>query len=176
MSIFIARFPRDNLHQRALTTCSSRTLDHLGGQRRTRRDSKLAQRLSARSRKSALRIYQEAIKYLRLSAEQGHAPAQLFLGLVYAAGRGVTRDYNESTRWLRLAANQGNTEAQFYLGGLYFSGTGVPQDYAQAYKWFSLSGKGDPSRASTLEVLARKISPAELAVVREQIQSWPGRK
>ena len=120
--------------------------------------------------------YQEAIKYLRLSAEHGYAPAQLFLGLVYAAGRGIPKDYNESIKWLRLAANQGNTKAQFYLGGLYFSGTGVPRDYAQAYIWFSLAGRGDPTRASTLEALALRMSPAELAQAREQIETWRERK
>jgi TPR repeat protein len=120
--------------------------------------------------------YTEAINYLRLSAEQGYAPAQLFLGLVYAAGRGTPRDYNEATKWLRLAANQGNTNAQFYLGGLYHSGTGVPRDYVQAYKWFSLAGKADPTRASILESLARKMAPAQLAEAREQIEAWRERK
>jgi hypothetical protein len=116
--------------------------------------------------------YQEALKYLRLSAEHGHAPAQLFLGLVYAVGRGAPKDYNESVKWLRLAADQGNTAAQFYLGGLYITGTGVPLDYVQAYKWFSLSGKTDPTRASMLEPLARKMAPDQLADARQQIETW----
>jgi TPR repeat protein len=116
--------------------------------------------------------YQEAVKYFRLSAEQGYAPAQLFLGLVYAAGRGIPKDYNESIKWLRLAANQSNTAAQFYLGGLYFTGTGAPHDYVQAYKWFCLAGKTDPTRASSLEPLARKMSPAQLADAQQQIETW----
>lgn len=57
----------------------------------------------------------EAGKLLRLSAEQGFAPAQCNLGLMYYMGSGVTKNDNDAATWLRKAAIQGYTDAQFFL-------------------------------------------------------------
>ena len=48
--------------------------------------------------------YAEALKWLRLAAEQGYVEAQTFLGVMYANGQGVGQDYAEAARWYRLAA------------------------------------------------------------------------
>lgn len=45
-----------------------------------------------------------AADYLRLAAERGYGPAQLRLGLAFAAGLGVQTDLSESYAWLSLAA------------------------------------------------------------------------
>ena len=50
----------------------------------------------------------EAVKWFRLAAEQGSAPAQLALGTLYGAGRGVPEDHAEAMRWYHLAAEQGH--------------------------------------------------------------------
>ena len=55
--------------------------------------------------------YVTALKHWRPLAEQGHAKAQYFLGLMHANGQGVTRDYKEAVRWYRKAAKQGNASA-----------------------------------------------------------------
>ena len=55
--------------------------------------------------------YATALKLWRPLAEQGHAKAQYFLGLMHANGQGVTRDYKEAVRWYRKAAKQGNASA-----------------------------------------------------------------
>ena len=57
----------------------------------------------------------EAVRWLQLAAEQGHAWAQFSLGNRYANGEGVPQDDTEAERWSRLAANQGNSMAQFLL-------------------------------------------------------------
>jgi TPR repeat protein len=51
--------------------------------------------------------YAEALKWYRLSAEQGEATAQYNLGYMYEYGRGVAQDYTQAMRWYRQAADQG---------------------------------------------------------------------
>ena len=69
-----------------------------------------------------------ALKHWRPLAEQGHAKAQYFLGLMHANGQGVTRDYKEAVRWYRMAAKQGDAYAQYWLGEMYRDCEGVMQD------------------------------------------------
>ena len=61
--------------------------------------------------------FQTALKEWKMLADQGHAGAQYFLGLMYASGRGVPEDDAEAARWYRLAADQGHAGAQHNLGG-----------------------------------------------------------
>ena len=75
----------------------------------------------------------EAVKWFRLAADQGDAPAQLNLGTIYANGEGVPQDYPEALKRYRLAADQGLPYAQFNLGNMYNDGRGVPQDYVRAH-------------------------------------------
>ncbi len=74
-------------------------------------------------------------------ARQGDASAQLNLGLMYDAGRGVPRDYAESASWYTKAAEQGDANSQFNLGLKYDLGQGVPQDYAEAVKWYRMAAE-----------------------------------
>jgi uncharacterized protein len=59
--------------------------------------------------------YNEAVKWFRLSAEQGDAEAQYNLGWMYYEGQGVPQDYKEAVKWYRLSAEQGNERAQINL-------------------------------------------------------------
>jgi uncharacterized protein len=70
------------------------------------------------------------------SAQQGDPNAQVYLGLMYSTGDGVTQDYKEALKWLTKAAEQGIAAAQFNVGLIYTNGYGVPQDYREAIKWF----------------------------------------
>ncbi len=82
---------------------------------------------------------------------KGYAPAQLYLGMMYALGRGVPQGYPEAFKWFSLAAEQGNGQAQYALGSMYYEGRGVPQVYSEAFKWFSLAAKqGDASAQNSL--------------------------
>eukprot|EP01104_Vermistella_antarctica_P012107 TRINITY_DN3448_c0_g2_i2.p1 TRINITY_DN3448_c0_g2~~TRINITY_DN3448_c0_g2_i2.p1 ORF type:complete len:338 (+),score=61.55 TRINITY_DN3448_c0_g2_i2:126-1016(+) len=56
---------------------------------------------------------QEAVKWFRLSAEGGHAPAQYQLAQVLYAGERVEKDVEEAILWYRKAAEQGHVETQF---------------------------------------------------------------
>ena len=66
------------------------------------------------------------------SAEQGYAPAQEIVGMMYA---GVNGDYGKADMWLRRAAEQGNAEAQFWLGAFYEQGRMGATDYREAFQW-----------------------------------------
>ena len=77
----------------------------------------------------------EAVKWIRLAAEQEHAEAQAMLGRLYDVGHGVPQNYSEALRWYRPAAEQNDPRAQFYLGLMYHNAHGVPQDESEAAKW-----------------------------------------
>ncbi len=56
--------------------------------------------------------YNEAVKWYRLSAEQGNASAQYNLGVMYAKGQVVTQDDVYAHMWWNIAAEGGNSRAQ----------------------------------------------------------------
>ena len=56
--------------------------------------------------------YVNALRYCHQPALQGHAEAQLKLGMIYADGRGVKKDYQAAYIWLTLAVQSGIAQAQ----------------------------------------------------------------
>ena len=79
---------------------------------------------------------EEAVKWLRKAAEQGHAWAQCELGEIYCTGSGgVRRDYVEGEKWLRQAAEKGHAEAQNRLSWFFISNDKSVQGYIKAEKW-----------------------------------------
>lgn len=69
-------------------------------------------------------------------AEQGHAPAQHNLGVMYARGQGVPQDFREALKWYRKAAEQGLAQSQYRLGMVYGWGhLGVAIDRRESAKW-----------------------------------------
>ena len=54
--------------------------------------------------------FKEAVKWYRLSAEQGHSSAQYNLGVMSGRGQGVPQDLKEEVRWYRLSAEQGHAD------------------------------------------------------------------
>jgi len=87
------------------------------------------------------RNYAEAVKWYKLSAEQGYADAQNNLAVCYQKGKGVVQDYEEALRLLNLSAEQGNAIAQNNLAGRYQKGEGVVQDYKEALRLLNLSAE-----------------------------------
>ena len=53
---------------------------------------------------------EEALRWYRMAADQGHAGAQNNLGWLYDEGRGVPADAMEAARWYRKAAVAGPRE------------------------------------------------------------------
>lgn len=62
--------------------------------------------------KGVTQDYKEAVKWYRLSAEQGHALAQSNLGAMYANGEGVIQDDVYAHMWSNIAAANGQSGAQ----------------------------------------------------------------
>lgn len=65
---------------------------------------------------------EEAVKYYRLSANQGEAAGEFGLGTLYASGEGVKKDMAEAVRWLTLAAQKDHYPAIQVLAGAYVKG------------------------------------------------------
>lgn len=111
--------------------------------------------------------YAEAVRWYRKAAEQDYDIAQYLLGGMYEQGSGVTQDYAEAVRWWRKAAERGNAEALYNLGVMYATGRGVAQNYVRAYMWATLAsragGKSQKAAASLCDVLATKMTPAQIA-------------
>ena len=83
--------------------------------------------------------YKEAVKWYREAADQGYAPAQSDLGLMYESGLGVEKDYKEAVVWYRKAATQGDARGQNNLGRVYEHGIGLDKDYKEAVEWYRKS-------------------------------------
>ncbi len=70
--------------------------------------------------------------WLGKAAEQGAETAQLNLGRMYAAGRGVPEDEAEAAVQYGKVAEQGLPTAQNILSFMYANGRGVPQNDERA--------------------------------------------
>ena len=55
--------------------------------------------------------YVAAVKWYRLSAEQGDSTSQYNLGVMYDLGEGVAQDFARAHMWASIAALQGNNNA-----------------------------------------------------------------
>ena len=80
--------------------------------------------------------YAEALKWYRLAAEKGYAPAQFNLGLAHELGRGLPADERQAFKYYLMAAEQGFAAAQFNVGNMYSAGRGVGQDLFEANLWY----------------------------------------
>lgn len=117
--------------------------------------------------------YQKAIDWMRSSAMQGYAPAQLDYGLMLRGGEGVIQDWKESVKWIHRAAENGHAPAQKELGILYMKGAGVAQDYRSAYKWLVLATAAGVAGASVLrDALVTKLSPEEIERAQAEARAY----
>ena len=85
--------------------------------------------------------FETALREFKPLAEQGYAPAQYNLGVMYADGNGVEQDYKTAIKWYTLAAEQLDEYAQCNLGLMYENGTGVEQDYKRAAELYTLAAE-----------------------------------
>ena len=119
----------------------------------------------------------EAVRWFRKAAEQGLADAQFLLGWAYYHGQGVPQDFAEAARWFRRAADQGDANAQYYLAFRYYNGQGVPRDCVRARMWIGLAavhatGNLKQDCASGLDLLAREMTPDQIAEAERQAGEW----
>jgi TPR repeat protein len=81
----------------------------------------------------------QAIKWMKLAANQGLPDAQHILSAAYADGLGVEKNLKTAYSWAHKAARQGHGDAQFQIGTMYLNGIGVEKNLAQAEAWYKKS-------------------------------------
>jgi TPR repeat protein len=96
-------------------------------------------------------------------AKQGDADAQIFLGGMYAKGRGVPQDYKAAIKWYTFAAEQGDPTGQIYLGILYGQGQGVMKDLVYAYMWLSIAATSkERGSKRALDFAVKHMTPSQI--------------
>lgn len=79
----------------------------------------------------------EALNWLRKSADQGNENAQFELGRLYCGKEDVLeKNMAKAIDWWLKAANQGHAKAQFNIGVCFYNGEGEEKDLSKAAKWF----------------------------------------
>lgn len=117
--------------------------------------------------------HRQAKKWFEEAAKQGHAEAQVNLGTLYLHGDAPPQSAQMALFWFDRAAEQGNVTAFANLGKMYAQAQGVPQDLIQAYMWFLLAAEnGDESSAEQRDLLAVKMTPAQIAEAQERARAW----
>lgn len=81
----------------------------------------------------------DAMKWYRMAAQRGYAPAQTRLARLMDA----SEQNEEAVKWYREAAAQGFPEAEYELGLLYAAGEGVKKDNAEAVRWLVRAAEHD---------------------------------
>ena len=115
----------------------------------------------------------EAVRWFRLAAEQGYAPAQSVLGVMYNNGRGVSENDAEAVRWFRLGAEQWHPVAQFNLGVMYINGDGVLEDRVLALMWCLLSAsQGNETALSRKESFEQGMTREQITEAQERALAW----
>ena len=105
--------------------------------------------------------YATALREWKPLAEQGHAPAQSGLGMMYFTGQGVSKDYKTAVKWFRLAAEQGHLLAQANLGWIHYKGMGVSQNHEIALKYHRLVLKNDAANKKQKDLVRGYIKNSE---------------
>ena len=100
----------------------------------------------------------KALKWYKLSGNQGHIKAQYNLGVMFQDGDGILQSNEKAMHWYLLAAKQDDADAQYALGYLYGE-----QDKIKAYAWLSLAeSKGHQHAKIYVETMSALLSPDEL--------------
>lgn len=79
--------------------------------------------------------YDNAMYWLKQSAEQEYDLAQYMIALNYEKGLGSSKDYEKAAYYFLLSAKQGFKSSMFELSTMYELGLGVPRDYQKANFW-----------------------------------------
>lgn len=98
------------------------------------------------------------------AAEQGYAPAQVNLGIMYDHGDGVARDYQQARYWYQKAADQGDRDGQLMLGYMYFYGLGGKDDHKKAMRYFIAAKSQIESGDKKVGALVNQPGVMEVAV------------
>jgi TPR repeat protein len=105
---------------------------------------------------------EEAEKWFRLAADQGHADAHNWLYKMFVQGKIPPLNRQEAIQWYTQAGQEGYAEAQNFLGEMYLQGHDIAQDDQEAEKWFRLAadqGHADAQSWLYKMFVQGKVSP-----------------
>lgn len=77
----------------------------------------------------------EALKWLKISAEAGLVDAKIDLGLMYLEGRLVEKDEKSAFQLFLEASNSDHTEALYNAGQCFIKGIGTLQDLEKGFEY-----------------------------------------
>jgi TPR repeat protein len=101
--------------------------------------------------------------WLLKSAEEGYAPSERALGLLYWRS-----DPAKAAMWLQQAAQKGDAEAQFDLGNAYQQGLLGTINYTEALNWIQESAKQEIQMHKSVSVRCTKTERAS-----DRTTPWP---
>ena len=114
-----------------------------------------------------------AAEWFRKAADQGHAAAQYYLGVLSEKGLGRPQDLAEAALWYTRSARQGNALAQLSLGKMYRQGQGVKTDNIEAYKWLKLAQlQGLQGAQNEVTTCAAVMSKDELDAAENEVKQF----
>ena len=79
--------------------------------------------------------YAKSFQWFRKAADQGYAPAEKDLGVLYLKGHGLPKNNSKGIYWIEKSADQGYAPAEAAICFLYYNGDGVPKDGVESMKW-----------------------------------------
>ena len=91
--------------------------------------------------------WHEAFASCTSEAQNGNAPAQRRLAMMYLDGRGTGRDEASAARWFTEAATAGDAESMYQLAVSYERGRGIKKDRDAALRFYSQAAEGDHAAA-----------------------------
>jgi TPR repeat protein len=83
----------------------------------------------------------EAVRLMKISADDGICGAQAFLGAALQSGLvpGIKKNIKAAVKYLKQAVKQGSVEAMHDLGRCYYNGEGIAEDLAEAIRLFTVA-------------------------------------
>ena len=103
------------------------------------------------------RSFDVAKRWFQAAADEGYAPAQFNLGLLYSYSPEGEGDSSAAISWFEAAAAQGHARAALYLGSAYEEGRGVEIDLDRAREYYQAArDAGSPRAPEALKRIAQK--------------------
>jgi TPR repeat protein len=104
--------------------------------------------------------YELAATHFRITADQGLADAQNYLGIMNQNGQGIAIDHDQAIAWYRKAALQGHIRAQANLGFAIGTNNADENKQNEALAWLSIaSQQGDVSAEKGLIEIEPVMTP-----------------
>ena len=94
---------------------------------------------------------EQALEWVKKSAENGHVEAMESLAFLLAKGEGVERNEETAVKWYRQAAEKGSSKAMFSLGILLRQSEELQPSPDESLRWLEKAAeKGDPKAQTFL--------------------------